>query len=176
MKTSGFSLIEMIITLAIGALLFTIAIPAFDHLIRSSRIETATWALFDATQTARSHAVKANSRVTMQANSTWQQGWRIFHDDNHNGLYDEDELLLQTHHELHESIKVKGNRPLQDYISYLGTGESHWASGKRKSAFQAGTITICSDNAEHGGYSLVLSRGGRIRKERIGESECATST
>ncbi|WP_020207882.1 GspH/FimT family pseudopilin [Gilvimarinus chinensis] len=175
MKPHGFTLIELMATLTITAVLLAIAVPAFERLIRDLRTESTAWAFFDATQAARSYAVKANRRVTMIANPTWNDGWQIFYDENHNGLLDDGEQLLLSHSELHESIQVNGNRPLQDYISYLGTGESRWASGKEEGAFQAGTITICPDD-EGPGYALVLSRGGRFRRESLSQEECASST
>ncbi|UTF61757.1 GspH/FimT family pseudopilin [Gilvimarinus sp. DA14] len=175
MKYQGFTLIELMATLAITAVLLAIAVPAFERLIRDLRTESITWTFFNATQAARSYAVKANSRVTMLANPTWGDGWQIFYDANHNGLYDDGEQLLTSQGEFHESIEIKGNRPLQDYVSYLGTGESRWASGDRNTAFQAGTITICPAD-EGPGYALVLSRGGRFRKESLDETECDDST
>lgn len=175
MKNQGFTLIELMAALTISAILLAIAVPAFDKLIRDLRIESAAWEFFDATQVTRSYAVKANRRVTMLANPTWGDGWQVFYDENHNGLMDDGEQLLLSHSELHESIQVNGNRPLQDYISYLGTGESRWASGKEEGAFQAGTITICPDD-EGPGYALVLSRGGRFRKEALSQEECEALT
>lgn len=175
MKTKGITLIELMVTLAIAAVLLIIAAPAFERLIRDLRTESATWTVFNATQAARSYAVKSNSRVTMLANPTWNDGWQIFYDENHNGLYDGGEQLLDTQGELHESIEITGNRPLQDYVSYLGTGESRWASGDKNTAFQAGTITICPAD-EGPGYALILSRGGRFRKDTLNDAECGGST
>ncbi|MDO3380792.1 GspH/FimT family pseudopilin [Gilvimarinus algae] len=174
-KPSGFTLLELLVTIAVAAILMAIALPAFDRLVRDMRTESAAWSIFNATQAARSYAVKSNMRVTMLANPTWRRGWQIFYDENHNGLYDEQERLIQTQGELHESIEVKGNRPVEDYISYLGTGESRWASGEREGAFQAGTLTVCPAD-EGPGFALVLSRGGRLRTEKLNNEECSTST
>ena len=175
MRSSGFNLIELMVTLAIAALFLALAVPSFDRLIRNNRTETATFTILEATKITRSYAVKANRRVTMQATPQWDKGWQVFYDTNHNGLRDEGEKLIEVHGGLHDSISVEGNRFVRDYISYMGTGASHWASGTPDGSFQAGTIQICpSEGGE--GFALVLSRGGRVRKEELSRNDCSSST
>lgn len=160
----GFTLSELVTTLAVTAILAALVAPSFTELIRNNRLETITNQLIASTQTARSYAVKGNARVTMSTTEGWDNGWQIHYDPNHNGQLDDDEEVLVEFAPLHEGVEVTGNRPVADYISYLGSGESHWASGQAEGAFQAGTLEVCP--AEEGeGYQLVLSRGGRLRKE-----------
>lgn len=62
----------------------------------------------------------------------------------------------------YSTCTIHANRPLQDHVSYIGTGESRRSGGgvRHRGAFQAGTLTVCP--AEPGrGYQLVLARGGR---------------
>ncbi|MBU2885212.1 GspH/FimT family protein [Gilvimarinus agarilyticus] len=171
MNHNGFTLIEAIITLLILAILAVLATPIFQRLIQDLRVETTMWSLFEATQITRSYAIKANKRASMSANPTWQQGWQIFYDNNHNGEPDNDETILLSMSDIPEGITIEGNQPVADYISYLGSGESRWATGKRGGGFQAGTLTICPE-ADGEGYKLILARGGRVRKEKLEPEEC----
>lgn len=162
--SKGFTVIELMICLTIAVILVTIAAPSLNDLIRHNRLEVTTNQLLESVYTARSYAVKTNSRVTMSTNQSWNHGWRIHLDPNHNGERDSSETVLVRFEPLHESIEVLGNRPVADYISYLGNGESRWASGYKGGGFQAGTLTICPKGGGSG-YELILARGGRLRKE-----------
>ncbi|MDO3384885.1 GspH/FimT family pseudopilin [Gilvimarinus sp. SDUM040013] len=171
MKPKGFTLIEAISTLLVLAILCSLAAPPLQRLLQRLRVETTMWNLIEATQLTRSYAIKANRRASMRANASWEEGWQIFYDDNHNGVLDAGEVALYEAPELHESVRVEGNRPVADYISYLGTGESRWASGRKGGGFQAGTLTVCPKE-DGPGYELVLARGGRLRKEKLKPEEC----
>jgi type IV fimbrial biogenesis protein FimT len=163
----GFTLPELLTTIAIAAILMALAAPSFTQLVRNSRLEGVVSRFIDNTNTARSYAVKSNARVTMSSQHTWNNGWQIHYDPNHNGQLDPGEQILVSAAPIPDGLDIEGNRSVADYISYLGTGESHWASGEEGGAFQAGTITVCP-HSNGGGFQLILSRGGRLRKEPYG--------
>lgn len=172
-STRGFTLIELITTLTVLGILTILAYPSFANLLRQTRVESVTEELQTAVQLARQHAVMANSRAILAAaEEDWEQGWELYLDDNHNGQLDQNESVIKTGDAFHPAVEVHANRPLSRYISYLGTGESRWASGYGGGAFQAGRFSICPHEAGPG-YELILSRGGRMRKTEISEEECA---
>lgn len=79
--TKGFTLVELVITIAIAAIFASLAAPGFRQLIASQRIRTASFDLVSAMGYARSEAVKRNTSVTLRAGSAadgaWNTGWRV---------------------------------------------------------------------------------------------------
>lgn len=78
-RAAGFTLIEMMVTVAIVALLSAIAAPSFNQMVASQRLKGASSDLFSALMRARSEAIKRNTEVTLAPSTTsqWQSGWVI---------------------------------------------------------------------------------------------------
>ncbi|MGR6036066.1 MAG: pilus assembly FimT family protein [Candidatus Nitrosoglobus sp.] len=76
-KNFGFTLIEMMVTVAVAAILLTVAIPSFTQMIDKKRLESAAENLYADLQFAQSEAIKRNKtiRVFFYANdSDWCYG------------------------------------------------------------------------------------------------------
>lgn len=74
----GFTLIELMITLAIFVILITVAVPSFREFVQAQRVKTASFDLFAAITYARSEALKRNGDVTLSAASGgWANGWTV---------------------------------------------------------------------------------------------------
>jgi type IV fimbrial biogenesis protein FimT len=92
-KSSGFTMVEMIITVALVSILLTIGIPSFRFVTNSNRIAGEINGLLGDMQFARSEAIKEGVPVTVcvssngtscsgAATATWQNGWIVFSDLN----------------------------------------------------------------------------------------------
>lgn len=76
----GFTLVEMVITVALLAVLVTVAVPSFRDYTLQNRVKTGAQELFTALLYARSEAIKRNDDVYIFPNggaSDWQDGWVI---------------------------------------------------------------------------------------------------
>lgn len=75
---AGFTLIELMITVSIVAILASMAVPAFSELMASQRVKAAATNLYMALTKARSEAIKRNVSVTLSKKSgDWKDGWEI---------------------------------------------------------------------------------------------------
>lgn len=89
-KNRGFTLIELMVTLAVAAVVLGIAVPNFSQMMRNNSSITAGAELSVAINYARSEAVKRAKRVSLCASNdgiaclaanNWKEGWMVFVDD-----------------------------------------------------------------------------------------------
>ncbi|MFK2876820.1 GspH/FimT family pseudopilin [Rhodanobacter hydrolyticus] len=66
----GFTIVELMITLAVAAILLAIAVPSFRNITLANRLNTAANGLVGAINAARMEAVKRNSSTQFCSNST----------------------------------------------------------------------------------------------------------
>ena len=65
--TAGFTLVELMVTLAVVGILAAVAVPAMTSLIAGNRLAGATNELASSLQLARSEAIRRNAQVTICA-------------------------------------------------------------------------------------------------------------
>jgi type IV fimbrial biogenesis protein FimT len=171
-KQPGFTLIELIITLAIAAILMTVAIPNFQTFVLNNRISTQANDFLTALSLARSEAIKRATRVSIckSANGTgcttsgsWAQGWIVFIDGGTAGTVDGTDTALQVHGALEGGGTFVGNGSVSSYFAYQASGYGT----------QFGTISLCPPSpAAVEGLDIVISNTGRARVQRPPATAC----
>lgn len=68
-RTGGFTLVELMITIAVAAILLMIAVPSFRNIINSNRLTTAANTMVNALSTARMEAIKRNASTQLCSDS-----------------------------------------------------------------------------------------------------------
>ncbi|MBZ4192818.1 MAG: Tfp pilus assembly protein FimT/FimU [Candidatus Contendobacter sp.] len=173
MKFKGFTLIELIITLAIAAIVMTIGVPAFQDMIRNNRMIAQTNDFISALSFTRSEAIKRGRPVVLCKSSggaacattgPWDQGWMIFVDTNNNAAVDAGEEILRIHDALSGGNTLVGNSNVVTYISYSSDGVSRLKNG---GTFQSGTLTFGLCNSSHQQNTIVINETGRARIAKI---------
>lgn len=78
-RQQGFSIIEVIIVVAVLAILTAVAAPSFQRFTSNSKVKTGAQDLYSAMLYARSEAIKRNANVTITPMNAadWSEGWTI---------------------------------------------------------------------------------------------------
>ncbi len=85
----GFTLIEMLVTIAIVGVLATLTAPSFRALAANHALSSTTQELMTGVLTARAQALKNNQGAVVAPldGDNWVSGWQVFVDGNSNGSY-----------------------------------------------------------------------------------------
>ena len=168
MPRNGFTLIELIVTISILAILMTVAIPSFRSLIINNRIATQANDFVSDVSYARAEAVRRNLRVTVcQSNdgatcaavAIWQNGWIVFTDPAGYGVVDPGEIILRVHGALSSGTTlVAAGFTAGNYFQFLPSGIVSGVIGGTPAA--AGAFTLCYTGFN--GRILNFNTTGRI--------------
>jgi len=94
MKKSGFTVIEMLITLSILAILLALSVPNFRNLISNSNMVSNTNAMIGAFNYARMEAIKRGSTVNVdQIGGDWTEGIVVWANTDAINAMSSDEVL-----------------------------------------------------------------------------------
>jgi type IV fimbrial biogenesis protein FimT len=139
LRAAGFTLTELMITIAVAGVLLAVATPNLRTFIQNSRLTSAANDMLRSFQIARSEAIKRQRNVVVcasanptAANPTCSYGaftgWIVFEDTNFNWSVDAGEPILERHGSLDPSITVKADNDRIE--SYASTGFANPAAAR----------------------------------------------
>jgi type IV fimbrial biogenesis protein FimT len=151
LRHRGFTLIELMIALAVAGVLMALAAPSFQQSLAGNRLSSGASELAGAVQLARSEAIRANRRVTLcrsedgsacsGAASTWP-GWILFVDTDGNGVRDVGEPVVKagTFDAPLQVLSSTNLTALGESITFRGDGIARAANG---TTLLAATLAVC---------------------------------
>ena len=166
----GFTLVELLVALAIAVALMLLAIVGLQSWIPRAQQRNQAEALVQALHEARAEAIKRGHRVDLCASADqstcdplgrWELGWLLFDDPDRDGDRDAAEDIARVEAAAGNRITVRGNRPVARYVSFTSHGHARLASG----ALQMGTFTVCKPGLD--AIEVVLANGGRPRLQEV---------
>ena len=123
----GFTLIELMVTVAVAIIMLAVAVPGFNDIMRSNKLTTNVNTFVQALHLARSEAVKsggatlcASNNATSCSGADWTKGWIVFSDFNLNGVLDAGETIVRVS----EAMPAGSTLPTVSTttVTYAGTG------------------------------------------------------
>jgi len=166
---AGFSLIELLIALAILGALLVAMLPSYRDWIASQQLANHARFLADSLDIARSEAIKHGYRVNVckstdlqqcATSGGWEAGWIMYVDENRDGDIDSDEPVIRREGSAPDGITVRANQPVANYVSYTALGHARLLSG----ALQMGTFVVCKPGQN--ALKVVLANSGRARIDK----------
>ncbi len=163
-RKSGFTLIELMITVALAAIVMTIGIPSFRTAILNNSRTAQVNEFIGVLNLARSEAIKRGIRVTIcrrlndttcatDTTSIWENGWIAFVDQNQDGVIDAGEEILKVYGAIPNNFTLRTGGTFTQSIAYLPNGVS---SGM-------GTFNLCDSRGVDQARFIVVSITGRVR-------------
>ncbi len=160
-------MIELMVVIAIVAVLAALAAPSFNPLIERWRVRQAVDALQSALYYTRSEAIKRGGNITIRKEPSgangcplasgagdWDCGWFVFVDTNDNGAQDAGEEILQRY-----------ATPLNVEVARSATAADirfdRW--GRANAPFGFSLVPKGKSTSDPSARGLCMSSGGRIK-------------
>jgi type IV fimbrial biogenesis protein FimT len=168
-KQRGLTVLELIISLSLAAVLAGLAIPSMTTFIANQRITAATNEMIAHLQFARLEAVTRHQNVVACpsldqqrcAGNRWDRGWMIFADADDNRQPDTISDVLRVIQADPRAVISSGGR---ERVRFQPGGGAYGTNL---------TLRICAASAHVDGRAVIVSNPGRVRmNRRLSAAEC----
>lgn len=165
----GFTLIEIMVVLAIAVIITTMGVPSVMGTIASNRVSTAGNNLVTALNLAKSEAIRTNRSTVLckspdgkkcLSSAAWADGWILFYDLNTNEQVDDGERIIRIQGALHESLNFTFKTG--DFIRFRPNGRNN----------RNGRFCFRNSFDEARSKAVIITQVGRIRTETQSTSVC----
>jgi len=181
-RSSGFTLIELMVTIAVAAVLLVIGAPSFVAFQRNSELTSATNSFVAALNAARGEAMKRGRQavVVPRADNNWATGWTVFVDTDNNQQFNGSDILIVQGGALPSYFTASGQGTAQNSPAYIMFNPSGYTQTS-DATFQSATLKIerndiTGTEKTNQTRIVVIAKTGRARAcQPATDSTCTTS-
>ncbi len=164
--TQGFTILELIVTVAIAGILVAVGLPNMQNFIKNERRTAYTNSLLSDLMLARSKAVERNQPVIICSSSNeatctssnYENGWIVAVDSDNDGTITGLDEIIKIQQAISGEISYNLSDPGLDIITFDNRGFT---------PNNQGTFSICDDRGADHARSLSLSPTGRVSRGDI---------
>lgn len=168
MNAKGFTLAELLISMAVGAILLSVGVPSYTSFVQNSRQVTAANELLASMHLARDLAITRNVRVTLCPSSNglaceaagWDAGWIVFPDPDDSRTVGADETIERAVIGVPAPSLTSGE--FADFVVYRPNGRAMADTV----ADNSGEFTICDRRGAAHARVVAIDFSGRPQVSR----------
>ncbi len=168
-RDDGFTVIELMISLVVLAIIATFGVPSMADFLKNNKLKAQAYSFSATLNYARSEAIKRKERVVLcrSANptassptcggtaNTWTTGWLIFTDPDDNDVYNSGtDTLLKVGSNIPPNINIRTNSTANNNIELNADGTTNEGGATARMA-------ICDDRGGNYGRQINISPLGR---------------
>lgn len=168
-RVKGFTLIELMTTLGVAAIVLSVGVPSFRAIVMDNRLVTHANQFVGAVNLARSTAVRYQRNATACASANfdaavptctattdWSNGWIVWVDKDRDTVTDANEV-----------VQVYG--PLPETSTFSSTGTAGFRYDARGFSLAGGDdLTMCDNRTGETGRLIRVNAAGRTNIARMG--------
>ena len=168
-REKGFTLLELMVTLAIASILLSVGVPGFRSVIMDSRLVRDSNHFVASINLARSSAVRFQRSATVctsanfnavlpscSGSSDWSQGWIVWVDKDRDGAIDANEIL---------SVQ----EPMDSVTTFSATNAALFSYDARGfGSSPADELMMCDDRSGETGRRIRVNAVGRTHVKQQG--------
>lgn len=158
-KNTGFTIIELMVTIAIAAILFTLGAPSLTEYLTEQKVNNEISQVHRLLLTARNSAINSSQQVIFcplndsgKCTSNWNNELSVFNDNNGDGDFDTDTDLI---------LKIKQAVESGDTLSFSASSVTFSPSGQLNDT-QLRTFNFCPKDNSDKNRGVIVSMTGRI--------------
>jgi type IV fimbrial biogenesis protein FimT len=180
----GFTLIELIITMVIAAIVVTIGVPSFRNIILNNTRVAQVNEFVGALNLARSEAAKSGLRATIcrsadgatcatDTTGVWGSGWIVYVDRNQDSSLSSGETI-KVQGSIPQSFTLQTSGALTQSVTYLANG-TLFSPGSIDAATCQGVFKLCDYRGVDQARFIEISVTGRVayREKKTSGEPCS---
>jgi len=168
-RNKGFTLLELMVTVGIAAILLSVGVPSFRSVIMDNRLVRDSNQFVASINLARSSAVRFQRNATIcpsanfnaavpscAATTDWSNGWIVWVDKDRDGATDANEMLA-------------AHAPIDDTTTFSSANAELFSYDARGfGVAPADNLTMCDSRSGEMGRSIKVNNVGRTNVSRQG--------